>query len=190
MFQLHKSFQLCGSSFVLVLQSPGRVQLFATPSSTPGFPVPHHLSESAQVHVHWIGGSIQPFHPRSPSSPSASIFPSIRVFSNESALRINQSVQWLSHVWLFAIPWTAAHQAFLSIINTHSLVKLMSLKSVMPSGGQSTGVSASASFLPKKSQGWSPSEWTGWILQFKGLSRVFSNTTIQKQQFFGALPYL
>ena len=54
-------------------------------------------------------------------------------------------------------------------------------------GGQSTGVSASASFLPKKSQGWSPSEWTGWIsLQSKGLSRVFSNTTVQKHQFFGA----
>ena len=52
-------------------------------------------------------------------------------------------------------------------------------------GGQSTGVSAAASFLPKKSQGWSPSEWTGWIsLQSKGLSRVFSNTTVQKHQFF------
>ena len=48
-------------------------------------------------------------------------------------------------------------------------------------GGQSTGVSASASFLPKKAQGWSPSEWTGWIsLQSKGLSRVFSNTTVTK----------
>ena len=56
-------------------------------------------------------------------------------------------------------------------------------------GGQSTGVSASASFLPKKSQGWSPSEWAGWIsLQSKGLSRVFSNTTVQKHQFFGAQP--
>ena len=54
-------------------------------------------------------------------------------------------------------------------------------------GGQSTGVSASASFLPKKSQGWSPSEWTGRIsLQSKGLSRVFSNTTVQKHQFFSA----
>ena len=54
-------------------------------------------------------------------------------------------------------------------------------------GGQSTGVSAWASFLPKKSQGWSPLEWTGWIsLQSKGLSRVFSKTTIQKHQFFGA----
>ena len=56
-------------------------------------------------------------------------------------------------------------------------------------GGQSTGVSASASFLPKKSQRWSPSEWTGWIsLQSKGPSRVFSNTTVQKHQFFSALP--
>ena len=54
-------------------------------------------------------------------------------------------------------------------------------------GGQSTGVSALASFLPKISQGWSPSEWTGWIsLQSKGLSRVFSNTTVQKHQFFDA----
>ena len=54
-------------------------------------------------------------------------------------------------------------------------------------GGQSTGVSALASCPPKKSQGWSPSEWTGWIsLQSKGLSRVFSNTTVQKHQFFGA----
>ena len=54
-------------------------------------------------------------------------------------------------------------------------------------GGRSTGVSALASFLPKKSQGWSPSEWTGWIsLQSEGLSRVFSNTTVQKHEFFCA----
>ena len=60
---------------------------------------------------------------------------------------------------------------------------------LFPWGGQSTGVSALASFLPKKSQGWSPSEWTGWIsLQSKGLSRVFSNTTVQKHQFFSAQP--
>ena len=53
-------------------------------------------------------------------------------------------------------------------------------------GGQSTGVSALASFLPKKTKGWSPSEWTGWIsLQSKGFSRIFSNTTVQKHQFFG-----
>ena len=53
-------------------------------------------------------------------------------------------------------------------------------------GGQSTGVSALASFLPKNTQDWSPLEWTGWIsLQYKGLSRVFSSTTVQKHQFFG-----
>ena len=60
---------------------------------------------------------------------------------------------------------------------------------LFPWGGQSTGVSALASFPPKKSQGWSPSEWTGWIsLQSKGLSRVFSNTTVQMHQFFSAQP--
>ena len=54
-------------------------------------------------------------------------------------------------------------------------------------GGQSTGVSASASFLPKNTQNWSPLECTGWIsLQSKELSRVFSNTTVQKHQFFSA----
>ena len=54
-------------------------------------------------------------------------------------------------------------------------------------GGQSIGVSALASVLPMNTQDWSPLEWTGWIsLQSKGLSRVFSNTTVQKQQFFGA----
>ena len=53
-------------------------------------------------------------------------------------------------------------------------------------GGQSTGVSPLASFFPKSTQDWSPLEWTNWIsLQSKGLSRVFSNTTLQKHQFFG-----
>ena len=54
-------------------------------------------------------------------------------------------------------------------------------------GGQSTGVSASTSVLPLNVQDWFPLRWTGWIsLQSKGLSRVFSNTTVQKHQFFGA----
>ena len=54
------------------------------------------------------------------------------------------------------------------------------------SGGQSIGVSASTSVLPVNTQNWSPFEWTGWIsLQSKGLSRVFSKTTVQKHQFFG-----
>ena len=116
-------------------------------------------------------------------------------------------------------PRTVAHQGSLSLTISRSLPKFMSIASVMPSShlipcrpllllppippsirvfsnestlrmsAQSTGVSALTSFLPKKSQGWSPSEWTGWIsLQSKGLSRVFSNTTVEKHQFFGAQP--
>ena len=61
-----------------------------------------------------------------------------------------------------------------------------SMSQFFPSGGQSIGVSASASVLPMNSPDWFPLGWTGWIsLQSKGLSRVFSNTTVQKHQFFG-----
>ena len=108
----------------------------------------------------------------------------------------------------------AAHQASLSITSSWSLLKLVSIELVkpssvdpfsshpqsfpasgsfptsqsFPSSGQSIGVSVSASDLPMNIQDWSPLGWTGWIsLQSKGLSRVFSNTTVQKHQFFGAL---
>ena len=61
------------------------------------------------------------------------------------------------------------------------------MSQLFTSGGQSIGGSASASVLPVNTQNWSPLGWTGWIsLQSKGLSRVFSNTTVQKHQFFGA----
>ena len=61
------------------------------------------------------------------------------------------------------------------------------MSQLFASGGQSTGVSASASVLPINIQDWSPLGWTGWISsQSKGLSRMFSNTTVQKHQFFSA----
>ena len=61
------------------------------------------------------------------------------------------------------------------------------MSQLFPWGGQSTGVSALTSFLAKNIQDWSPLEWTGWIsLQSKGLSRVFSYTTVQKHQLFSA----
>ena len=61
------------------------------------------------------------------------------------------------------------------------------ISQLFASGGQSIGVSASASVLPMNTKDWSPLGWTGWIsLQSKGLSRIFSNTTVQKHQFFGA----
>ena len=66
-------------------------------------------------------------------------------------------------------------------------IRVFSSESTLRMRWPNSGVSALASFLPKKSQDWSPLEWTGWIsLQSKGLSRVFSNTTVQKYQFFGA----
>ena len=110
--------------------------------------------------------------------------------------------------WLFATPWTAARQASLSITSSQSLqwchptisssvIPFFSRFQSFPasgyfpvsqffaSGGQSIGVSASASVLPMNTQDWFPLGWTGWIsLQSKGLSRVFSNTTVQKHQFF------
>ena len=128
----------------------------------------------------------------------------------------DSSVQLLSCVHLFATAWTAAHQASLFITNSLSLLKLMSIESVMSSnhlilhhpllllpsfqasgsfpisqffasGGQSFGVSASASVLPMNIQDWFPLGLTGLIfLQTKRLSRVFSNTTVQKHQLFGA----
>ena len=125
------------------------------------------------------------------------------------------SVQSLSLVQFFVTPWITARQTSLSITNSWSSLKFMSIESVMLSshliichplillppippiirvfynestlhiGGQSIGFSASASVLPKNTQDWPPSGWTGWIsLQPKGLSRVFSNTTVQKHQFF------
>ena len=58
---------------------------------------------------------------------------------------------------------------------------------IFTSGGQNIGISASASVLPMNTQDWSPLKWTGWIsLQSKGLSRVFSNTTVKKHQLFGS----
>ena len=126
------------------------------------------------------------------------------------------SVQLLSSVWFFVTPWTTACQASLSITTSQSLLKLISIESVMPSNHlilcpllllppipPSIRVFSNESALhiwwPKywsfsfnispsmNTQDWSPLEWTGWIsLQSKGLSRVFSNTTVQKHQFFGA----
>ena len=62
--------------------------------STPGLHVHHQLPESTQTHVHWVGDAIQPSHPLLSPSPPALIFPSIRVFSNESALRIRWPKYW------------------------------------------------------------------------------------------------
>ena len=120
----------------------------------------------------------------------------------------------LSHIWLFATQWTAAHQASLSFTISQSLLKLMSIKPVKPlnhfipsslsppifnlsqhqglfewasffaSGGQCIGTSGSASVLPMNIQDCFPLGFNSLILQSKGLLKAFSNTTVQKHQFF------
>ena len=76
---------------------------------------------------------------------------------------------------------------FSSCLQSLAVSGSLQMSQFFASGGQSIGVSASASVLPMDIQDWSPLGWTGWIsLQSKGLSRVFSNTTVQKHQFFGA----
>ena len=110
--------------------------------STPGLPVHHKLPEFTQTHVHRVRDAIQPSHPLSTLFLLPPIPPSIRVFSNESTLRM----RW-SKYWSFSF-------------------------SIIPS---------------KEHPGLIALEWTRWIsLQSKGLSRIFSNTTVQKHQFFSA----
>ena len=132
----------CPSSLFSSVQSLSHVQLFATPMdcSMPGLPVHLQLPEFTQLM------SIQSVMPSNhlifcrPLLLLPSIFPTIRVFSNESVLHIRWPKGW-----------------------------------------------SFASVLPMNIQDWFPLGWTGWIsLQSKGLSRVFSNTTVYMQQFFGA----
>ena len=118
------------------VQSFSCVRLFVTPwTAAHQASLSVTNSQSLFKLVYWIGDAIQPSHPLSSPSPSASIFPSMRVFSNETDLRIRWPKYW---------------------------------------GFTSTSV------LPVNIQDWFPLGWTGWIsLQSKGLSRVFSNTTVQ-----------
>ena len=121
--------------------------------STPGLPVRHQLLEFTQTHVHRVGDAIQPSHPLSSLLFLPPVPPSIRVFSSESTLHMRwpkywsfsfsispsnrlvlfHSVQLLSHVQLFATLWTTARQASLSITDSRSLLKLMSIELVIPS---------------------------------------------------------
>ena len=90
------------------------------------------------------------------------------------------ALSWWCHpaISSSAVPFSSHLQSF-PVSGSFQMSQLFT------SGGQKIGVSASASVLPKNTQDWSPLEWTGWIsLQSEGLSRVCSNTTVQKHQFF------
>ena len=144
-----------------LVEKPGREQL-----DTRQF---HSVQFSRSV----MSGSLQPHalqHAR-PPCPS----PSPRVHSNTCP-----SSRWCHPaISSSVVPFSSCPQ---SLPATESFP----MSQLFAWGGQSIGVSALASFLQNNTQGWSPSEWTGWIsFQSKGLSRVFSNTTVQKHQFFG-----
>ena len=117
--------------------------------------------------------------PMNCSTPGLSVHHQHPEFTQTHVHRVSDAIQPSHHLSSPSppAPNPSQHQSlFQWVSSSHEVAKVLE-------------ISALASFLPKKSQGWSPSEWTGWIsLQFKGLSRVFSNTAVQKHQFFGAQP--
>ena len=156
--------------------------------------------------------------------PEWVVFPFSREYSQPRSLALQADslpaepqfslVQSFSHIQLFVTPWTAACQASLSITNSRSPLKPMSIVLVMPSshlilshlllllpsifpsirvfsnelssGGQNIGISPSTSVLPMNTQDWSPLGWTGWSPCSPRDSQEFSNTTVRKHLFFGA----
>ena len=143
----------------------GRQILYAEP---PGKP---QICLSVQFNRSVVSDSLQPHELQHARPPCPS--PTPRVHSNSRPLSQCCHPAISSSVVPFSCPQS------LPASGSFPMSQLFSWS------GQSTGVSASASFLPVNTQGWSPLEWTGWIsLQSKGLLGVFSNTTVQKHQFF------
>ena len=136
----------------------------------------HFQIRSDQISCSVVSDSLRPHESQHARPPSPSPTPGVHSDSRPSS-------QWCHPAISFSVvPFSSCPQS-LPASESFPMSQLFAW------GGESTGVSALASFLPKKSQGWSPSEWTGWIsLQSKRLSRVFSNTTVQKHQFFSAQP--
>jgi len=128
----------------------------------------------SSVHYSVVSNSLRPHEPQQARPPCPS--PALGVHPNPCPL------SWWYHPTILSsvVPFSSCPQSF-PASGSFPMSQLFTW------GGQSIGVSASTSVLPKNTQDWSPLEWTGWIsLQSKGLSRVFSNTTVQKHQFFSA----
>ena len=127
---------------------------------------------SVQFSYSVVSNSLQPHESRHTRPPWPSPAPGVHSNSRPSS-------QWCHPAISSSVV------PFSSCLQSLPASESFPMSQLFASGGQSTGVSASASFLPKNTQGWSPLEWTGWIsLHCKRLSRVFSNTTVQKHQFF------
>ena len=134
-----------------------------------------YIFSSVQFSHSVVSDSLRPHELQHARPPCPS--PTLRVYSNSCP-----SSRWCHPaISSSVIPFSSCPQSFPA---SGSFPK----SQIFAWGGQSIGVSASVSVLPMNTQDWSPLGWTGWIfLQSKGLSRVFSNTTVQKHQFFGTL---
>ena len=161
-------FYLCESASGFCILFYGSICLF--------FQLYHTVWIAIALSIHFnrsvISNSLQPQGLQHTSLPCPSPIP--QACSNSSPL------SWWCHptVSSSVVPFSSCLQSF-------PASRSFSMSWSFASGGHSTGVSASASVLPMNIQGWFPLGWTGWIsLQSKGLSRVFSNTTVQKHQFF------
>ena len=135
----------------------------------------------SSVHFSSVSNScltLQPHEPQHARPPCPSPTPGVHSDSRPSS-------QWCPpDISSSVIPFSSCLQSY-PASGSFLMSQLFAL------GDQSIGVSASASVLPMNIQDWFPLGWTGWIsLQSKGLSRVFSNTTVQKHQFFGTQPFL
>ena len=135
--------------------------------------IQHLQFSSVQFRCSVVSDSLQPHEPQHARPPCPS--PTPRVYPNSCPLS-----QWCHPtISCSVIPFSSHPQSFWAS-------GCFPMSQFFTSGGQSIGVSASASVLPMNIQDWFPLGWTGWIsVQSKGLSRVFSNTTVQKHQFFG-----
>ena len=132
------------------------------------------INSSVQFSCSVVSGSLWPHESQHSRPPCPSPSPGVHSDSRSSSLWCHPAIS--SSV----VPFSSCSQSF-------PASESFPMSQLLAWGGQSTGVLALASFLPRKSQGWSPSEWIGWIsLQPKGLSRVFSNNTVQKHQFSGS----
>ena len=136
--------------------------------------LPRHSSRISVQFSHSVVSDFLPPHGLQHARPPCPS-PTPRVYANSCPLS----------QWCHLIPCCPLLLQPLMFIS----IRIFSNESVLRTGGQSMGVSASTSDLPMNTQDWSPLGWTGWIsLQSKGLSRAFLNTTVQKQQFFRAQP--
>ena len=139
-----------------------------------------HVFTRLQIQFSSVAQSCLTFcNPMNPSTPGLPVHHQLPEFTQTHVHRVGDAIQ-PSHPLSSPCPPApnpSQHQEFFP------------MSQLFAWGGQSIGVSALASFPSKNTQSWSPSGWTGWIsLHSKGLSKVFSNTIVQKHQFFGAQP--